>query len=419
MAEKKSFFRRKKRTLLVLGIILVIGVIVLLNLQSQREKTVKVTVEKVKRQDLTSLVSASGEVKPKKNVEISAQVPGRIIKIGVVEGQEVKAGDFLLKLDSTQYEAYADRDRALVQGARAELIQVEARLARDRSYYDRQQKLFDEELISKDQLEMAKVQFDVSIAQVSGIRSSILQAEASLKSTLDNIAKTTYVAPIDGIITSLRVEEGEVAIIGTMNNPGTVLLTLADLSVMEVEVEVDETDVVGVHLGQEANIRVDAFPSVTFKGQVTEIGSSALQRSLAASASTQEAKDFKVVVTLADPPQRLKPGLSASADIITAEKKGALVVPIAALVLREKPVEGAAPGAKPVEEEGVYTVDASRAKFQPVVKGIAGGMNMEIISGLTEGQEIVAGPYSALRELKDGVLIKPEEKAAAAKVEAK
>jgi HlyD family secretion protein len=204
-----------------------------------------------------------------------------------------------------------------------------------------------------------------------------------------------------------------------MNNPGTVLLTIADLSVMEVEVEVDETDVVGVHLGQEANIRVDAFPSVTFKGQVTEIGSSALQRSLAASASTQEAKDFKVVVTLADPPQRLKPGLSASADIITAEKKGALVVPIAALVLREKPAEGAAPGAKPVEEEGVYTVDASRAKFQPVVKGIAGGMNMEIVSGLTEGQEIVAGPYSALRELKDGVLIKPEEKAAAAKVEAK
>ena len=419
MAEKKSFFRRRKKTLLVLGIILVIAVIILLNLQSQREKTVKVTVDKVKRQDLTSLVSASGEVKPKKNVEISAQVPGRIIKIGVVEGQEVKAGDFLLKLDSTQYEAYAERDRALIQGAKADLIQGEARLTRDRSFYERQKKLYDEELISKDQLEMAKVQYDVSVAQVSAVTSSIRQAEASLKSTLDNIAKTTYVAPIDGVITSLRVEEGEVAIIGTMNNPGTVLLTLADLSVMEVEVEVDETDVIGVHLGQEADIRVDAFPYVTFKGQVTEVGSSALQRSLSASASTQEAKDFKVVVTLSDPPQRLKPGLSASADIITAEKKGALVVPIAALVLREKPAEGAAPGAKPVEEEGVYIVEAGRAKFQLVVKGIAGGMNMEIVSGLNEGQEIVSGPYSALRELKDGLLLKPEEKPAAAKVEAK
>ena len=419
MAVQKSFFRRRKRILLVLGIILVIAVIILLNLQSQREKTVRVTVEKVKREDLTSLVSASGEVKPKKNVEISAQVPGRIIKIGVVEGQEVKAGDFLLKLDSAQYEAYGERDRALVQGAKADLIQSEARLVRDRSFYDRQKKLYDEELISMDQLEMAKVQYDVSVAQVSAIRSSIQQAEASLKSTLDNITKTTYVAPIDGIITSLRVEEGEVAIIGTMNNPGTVLLTLADLSVMEVEVEVDETDVVGVHLGQEANIRVDAFPSVTFKGQVTEIGSSALQKSLAASASTQEAKDFKVVVTLADPPQRLKPGLSASADIITAEKKGTLVVPIAALVLREKPAAGAAPGAKPVEEEGVYVIEGGRVKFQPVVKGIAGGMNMEIVSGLNENQEIVSGPYSALRELKDGVLIRPEEKAPAAKPEAK
>ena len=420
MAVQKSFFRRKKKTLLILGIILVIAVIILLNLQSQREKTIKVTVDKVKRQDLTSLVSASGEVKPKKNVDISAQVPGRIIKIGVVEGQEVKAGDFLLKLDSAQYEAYAERDRALIQGAKADLIQAEARHLRDRSFYDRQKKLFDEELISKDQLEAAKLQFDVSAAQVTVITSSIRQAEASLKSTMDTITKTTYVAPIDGIITSLRIEEGEVAIIGTMNNPGTVLLTLADLSVMEVEVEVDETDVIGVHLGQEANIRVDAFPSVTFKGQVTEVGSSALQTSsLAASASTQEAKDFKVVVTLADPPQRLKPGLSASADIITAEKKNALFVPIAALVLREKPAEGSAPGAKPVEEEGVYVVENSRVKFQPVVKGIAGGMNMEIVSGLAEGQEIVSGPYSALRELKDGVLIKAEEKAAAPKVEAK
>ncbi|MDH4196816.1 MAG: efflux RND transporter periplasmic adaptor subunit [Candidatus Aminicenantes bacterium] len=419
MAEKKSFFRRKKKTLLFLGIILVIAVIILLNLQSQREKTVKVTVDKVKRQNLTSLVSASGEVKPKKNVNISAQVPGRIIKIGVVEGQEVNAGDFLLKLDSAQYEAYAERDRALIQGAKADLIQAEARLARDRSFYDRQKKLFDEDLISKDQLEAAKLQFDVSVAQASAINSNIRQNEASLKSTLDNIAKTTYVAPMDGIITSLRVEEGEVAIIGTMNNPGTVLLTLADLSVMEVEVEVDETDVVGVRLGQEANIRIDAYPNVDFKGRVTEVGSSALQRSLTASASTQEAKDFKVVVTLSDPPKRLKPGLSASADIITAEKQGALVVPIAALILREKPAEGAAPGDKPVEEEGVYIVEASRAKFQPVVKGIAGGMNMEIVSGLTEGQEIVSGPYSALRELKDGALIKPEEKAAAAKDESK
>jgi HlyD family secretion protein len=407
MTEKTSFFRRRKKPLIILGVLLVLGIVVVANMQSRREKTVKVTVDKAKRQDLTSIISASGEVKPKKNINISAQVPGRIIKIGVVEGQEIKAGDFLLKLDSTQYEANADRDQNFIRAANADLIQAEARLLRDKGSYDRQQKLFDEELISMDQVEMAKAQFDVSTAQVNAIRFQIKQAEASLKSTLDNLAKTTYGSPIDGVITSLRVEEGEVAIIGTMNNPGTVLLTIADLSVMEVEVEVDETDVIGVVLGQAARIRVDAFPETVFEGKVTEIGSSALQQSTAG-VSTQESKDFKVVVTLENPSQKLKPGLSASADIVVAEKKQALAVPISSLVLRDK--EGAAPDAAVKEEEGIFVVEGSRVKFIPVAKGITGGMMIEITSGLADGQELVTGPYASLRELKDGVLVKAETK---------
>jgi HlyD family secretion protein len=409
MTEKKSFFQRRKKTLIFMAVVLVILVVVGLNLRSQREKTVKVTVEKVKKQDLTSVVSASGEIKPKKNVNISAQVPGRIIKIGVEEGQEVKAGDFLLKLDSTQYEANADRDRNFIQASKADLIQSEARLQRDKSAYDRQKKLFEEQLISKDQLEGVKLQYDVSEAQVNAIRFQIKQAEANLKSTMDNLNKTVFNAPINGMITSLKVEEGETAIIGTMNNPGTVLMTIADLSIMEVEVQVDETDVVGVKLGQEANIRVDAFPETVFKGKVTEIGSSALQK-VTGGTTTQEAKDFKVVVTLENPSQKLKPGLSASADIITALKKGVLAVPISSLVLRDRP---AAAGDKPdakKEEEGVYTVDNARAKFQTVEKGISGGMNIEITAGLKENQEIVSGPYASLRELKDGVMIKTEPK---------
>jgi HlyD family secretion protein len=366
-----------------------------------------VTIDKVKKQDLTSIISASGEVKPKKNVEISAQVPGRIIKIGVVEGQEVRAGDFLLKLDSTQYEANADRDQNYIRAANAELIQAEARLHRDKASLGRQQKLFDDDLISKEQLETAQVQHEISEAQVNAIRFQIKQAEASLKSTLDNLAKTTYSSPIDGIITSLRVEEGEVAIIGTMNNPGTVLLTIADLSVMEVEVEVDETDVVGVALGQTARVRVDAFPNTVFEGKVTEIGSSALQRTTAA-AATQESKDFKVVVTLGKPSEELKPGLSASADIVVAERTQAPAVPISSLVLRDK--AGADENAPATDEEGVYVVENDRVKFIPVVKGITGGMMIEITSGLEEGQTIVTGPYASLRELKDGVLIKSEAK---------
>jgi HlyD family secretion protein len=412
MSEKASFFKRRKKLLIILAVVVVLGAIVVGNIRSRREKAVKVTVEKVQRQDLTSIVSASGEIKPKKNINISAQVPGRIIKIGVEEGDEVKAGDFLLKLDSTQYEAIADRDQNFIRAAKADLIQAEARLQRDKNSLDRMLKLFADDLISKDQIEQAQSQYDITAAQANAIRFQIKQAEASLKSTMDNLAKTTYGSPIDGVITSLRVEEGEVAIIGTMNNPGTVLMTIADLSVMEVEVEVDETDVVGVALGQEAKVRVDAFPSTVFAGKVTEVGSSALQKTTAG-ASTQESKDFKVVVTLDNPDRKIKPGLSASADIVVSERKQAVAVPISALVLRDKP--NAEKNAAAREEEGVYTVEAGRAKFVPVGKGITGGMLIEITSGLTEGREIVTGPYASLRELKDGVLIKTETKKEPAK----
>lgn len=402
--SRKGFFKRKKRIVIISVVAFFILLIIFSNIRSHREKSIKVTLEKVKKQDLVSIISASGEVKPKKNVNISAQIPGRIIKIGVKEGQKVNAGDFLLKLDPSQYEANADRDRALIRSFKAELIKAEAAFKKDESFYQRQQQLFDEKLISKEQLEAAKAQYEISKATHESILYQIQQAEASLQSTLDNLSKTVYNSPIDGIITSLRVEEGEVAIIGTMNNPGTVLMTIADLSVMEVEIEVDETDVIGVRLGQKAEVRVDALPEQTILGKVTEIGSSALQKVT----TSQESKDFKVVITLENPPQSLKPGLSASADISTAEKKDVLAVPISSLVLREK--EGKENNKNEEQEEGVFIVENSRAKFYPVKKGIMGEMTIEITSGLKEGQEVIVGPYNALRQLKDGTLIKSEEK---------
>jgi HlyD family secretion protein len=349
-------------------------------------------------------VSASGEVKPKKNINISAHISGRIVRIGVEEGQRVKKDDFLLKLESTQYEANADRDRAVIRTFRAELIKADAQLKKDKSFYERQKKLYDEKLISGEQLEAAKTSFDISKAAHEAILYQIRQAQASLESTLDMLSKTVYNSPIDGIITSLRVEEGEIAMIGTMNNPGTVLMTIADLSVMEVEVEVDETDVISLSLGQKADIRIDALPDRTIQGIVTEIGSSALQKAVA----TEESKDFKVVVTLEEPPASLKPGLSASADIITAERNDALAIPISSLVLKEK--EDSDEKKKDEQEEGVYIIRDSRVKFQAVEKGIMGELMVEIISGLEEGQEIVTGPYNALRQLKDDTLIKAEEK---------
>jgi HlyD family secretion protein len=404
MSEKKSFFKRRKKTIIIFAVIAFIAILIIFNLQSQREKSLKVTVEKVKKENLTSITSASGEIKPKKNVNISAHVAGRIVKIGVEEGQRVKEDDFLLKLDSIQYEAMADRDRAFISSYRAELIRAEATLKKDERYYERQKKLYDEKLISEELLESANAQYEISKAQHQAILFQIEQAQASLESTLDTLSKTIYNSPIDGIITSLRVEEGEIAMIGTMNNPGTILMTIADLSVMEVEVEVDETDVIGVEIGHRAEVRVDALPDQTIEGKVTEIGSSALQQTTTA----QESKDFKVIITLENPPESLKPGLSASADIITAEKQDVLAVPISALVLREKEEEENSKNDE--QEEGVYVVENSRVKFFPVEKGIMGEMMIEIISGLEEGQEIVVGPYSALRQLKDDMLIKQEEK---------
>jgi HlyD family secretion protein len=402
----------KKKTVLILGGVVLVAVIVILNLGAPREKAIKVTLEKSRVRNLTAFVSATGEVKPKKNINISALIPGRIVKIGIKEGQEVRAGDFLMKLDSTQYEANAERDKAFIQSSRAERIKAEASLKRSQDFFNRQKNLFDNQLISKELLEQAKSQLDISDASLRALDFQIAQAEASLKSTLDNLAKTVYSSPIDGMITSKRIEEGEMAIIGTMNNPGTVLMTIADLSVMEVEVQVDETDVVGVLLGQSANVRVDAFPNQVFKGRVTEIGSSALQKTGVATASTQESKDFKVVVTLDNPSKLLKPGLSASADIVTGERKDALAVPIASLVVRDKtPTAAQAEAGQKADEEGLFIVDAGRAKFIPVRKGIMGDLDIEIVEGLKAGQEIIVGPYDALRQMKDGVLVKADVKA--------
>lgn len=403
MAKDDGFFHRRKKTILFFLVVAVIAVIILFNLRSQREKSIKVTAENVKRHDLTSIVSASGEVKPKKNVNISSEIAGRVIKIGVEEGQQVEAGDFLLKLESTQYEANADRDRARIQSLRADLIRAEAVKNRDEAFYKRQTKLFDAQLISAETLDSAKADYEISNANYDAILFQIKQAQASLQSTLDMLQKTEYYAPIDGIITSLQVEEGETALVGTMNNPGTILMTIADLSVMEVEVEVDETDVVGVKIGQPSEVKIDAYPEEIITGTVTEVGSSAIPSVTAG----DESKDFKVVVTLENPPPDLKPGLSASADIIIAEKNNVLAVPISSLVLHDNKQTGQ--DVRDNQEEGVYIVQNSRAKFVPVDKGILGELMIEIKSGLEEGQEVVVGPYSALRLLKDGTLIKAEK----------
>ncbi len=401
MNNQKSKHRKSKKPYIIAAAVVLLALIVFFNLQAQREKTISVTIEKVEKRDLTSKISASGEVKPRKNVNISAHIPGRIVEIGVEEGEKVEKDAFLLKLESTQYEADAERDRARIKSLEAEKIKAETSLENDKAVYERQQKLHERELISSEQLEAARTRYKISQAQHESVIFQIQQAQASLKATLNNLEKTVYNAPISGVITSLNVEEGEIALVGTMNNPGTVLMTIADLSIMEVDVEVDETDVVNVELGHPAEVRVDAFPDRVIAGEVTEIGSSAIQ----ALSAAEESRDFKVVITLIYPPKNLKPGLSASADIITAEKSNVVAVPISALVLREK--EDAEDAG---QEEGVFIVQDEEAVFRKVEKGIMGDLDIEIISGLEEGETVIVGPYSALRQLDDGTQVKTEER---------
>lgn len=393
---------KSKKKLIVAVALAVVALIVLLNvLRPGHGQGLEVSSEKVQKRDLVEKVSATGEIKPKKNINISTDVAGKILRILVEEGAEVRKGELLIKIDSAIYEANADRDRGIISQSEAQLISQQATLKKARQYLDRRQQLFEEGLISREQFEDAEAQFEIAQANRQANLHLIEQARASLKSTRDAIRKTSIVSPIDGIVTSLKVEEGEVAIIGTMNNPGTVLMTIADLSVMEAEVLVDETDVVKVRSGKRAEVTVDALPGTVMPGQVTEVGNSAIT---AASTAGSESRDFKTVITLDRPPAALKPGFSATADIIIDEKKGVLAVPIAALVILERD-DPKKKGAK-VEREGVFIAEGGRCVFRELKKGIAGDMHIEIVSGLKENEEVISGPFAALKKLKDGDAIK-------------
>jgi len=389
---------KNRKKIIIAAALAVVVLIVLVNvLGSGNGKSLEVTAEKVQKRDLVEKVSATGEIKPKKNINISTDVAGKILKILVEEGDVVQKGQLLIKIDSAIYEANADRDREIISSSQSDLLTQDANLKKARRYLERRKQLFDEGLISREMYEDAVIQQEIAHANRQSNLHRIEQARASLKSTSDAIRKTSIASPIDGIVTSLKVEEGEVAIIGTMNNPGTVLLTIADLSVMEAEVLVDETDVVKVRTGKRAEVTVDAIPGKTMDGRVTEVGNSAIT---ASGATAAESKDFKTVITLENPPPTLKPGFSATADIVIEEKKGVLTVPIAALVILERD-DPKKKGAK-VELEGVFAIADGRSVFREVGKGIAGDMYIEITSGLKEKDEIVTGPFATLKKLKDG-----------------
>lgn len=400
-----------------------------LALASNREKGTEVRTEVVSRRDLTSIVTASGKIEPKRQVQISADVPGRVVQLAVQEGQMVRQGDLLLRIDPTSYQAAVRRAEAAVSQAEASAAQARANLIQARSGLQRAETLGRQgtDLISAEALEQARTQANVAQAQYEAGRFGISQAQAALAEAREQLRKTTITAPMSGRVTRLNIEEGETAVMGTMNNPGSLLLTIADLSVMEARVKVDETDVPRISIGDSASLRIDAFPNQTFSGTVTRISNSALQTAAGAvgaaagGQSGAQSVDFEVLITLRTPPADLRPDLSATADIVTARRPNALSVPILSLTIRDpdgkKPQQSspddAPPGTTPTaqrrdarEVEGVFMVRDGKAVWAPVGVGVVGEQYFEVTSGLTGGETVVAGSYQAIRDLQNGDAVK-------------
>jgi HlyD family secretion protein len=397
----------RRRTKIIIGIVvLVIAGVLTAGFASRRGKDITpVTYGKVLRQDLTSKVSANGRIDAKRKVDLSANVMGQVVNLAVREGDVVKKDDFLLQIDQKQLAATARSADAALQAVFSDRDAAKAMAVAADQDYQRALKNYEQKITPRSDLDRAQSSRDSARANVMALEQRISQARENLNAARDTLSKTTMRAPMAGIVTALPVEEGEVAVIGTMNNAGTVLMTIADMSVVEAVMEVDETDVPSVKVGQRASVTIDAYPNKTFPGLVTEVASSPIKRNGISTSST-EAVNFEVKIQVENPPAGVRPGFSASADIITGTRPKALAIPIQALVVREKP--GSTPG-KPVDEEGVFAIQNGTVKFEPVKTGLSGDSSIEIVSGARDGEQIVTGPFRALRELKDGTKVKEQK----------
>jgi HlyD family secretion protein len=475
---------RAKKIWIAAGGVLILGMIVFFSVRAARKDEVVVqTATAGRKAKLTSKVTSSGQIRAKEFVDLQSEIAGVVTELPVREGDHVNKGEVLLKIDPIQtaadtgatqalYEAAMSdaraqefqimnaenglaRDEASLASARFQLAQAESNLVRAQNSFKRKQQLHEDGLIAREdyeiaqnelktaqtQFEMAKANVSQAETQVQSSRNTIQQMKASAVATAsraksaaanltranDQLKKTTLYSPLDGVVTQLLVEKGERAVPGVMSNPQATLMTIADLSTIQAELKVDETDVIHLSLGDIAHVKVDALPDVVFDGEVTEIGNSPIQTST--SSTQQEAKDFKVIVTLKNPSDKLRPGMSCTGDIITDTKENVLAIPIQALTIREVEVdkdgnyhepnlnqaagssaakaEAKDPQATKKELEGVFVVNKEmRARFRPTKTGITGDTDIEVLDGLKEGEEIVSGSFQTLRTIKDGAAIK-------------
>jgi HlyD family secretion protein len=434
----------KKKIFIGVGIIILLGAIAYANIRFKRVDGLEVTTEGVQKRHLEAIVSASGKIQPKRDVNISADTMGRVTDLAVEEGDRVDKGQFLLQIDPRNLRSAVQRTEASLAAARSQVEQLrvsiessKVALKQAEDNYNRQQNLWKGGLTTRETLE--KTENDLKLrqsdlrSQEQQLRTQQLRMEsesATAESARFDLSKVRIESPIKGIVTRRNIEEGETVVIGTMNNAGTVLLTIADMSVIQAEVEVDETDLPTIRMGQPAKVTIDAMPGQTFPGKVTEIGNSPIQTT-GGSAATQ-ATNFKVVVTLDKEIAEVRPGFTCTAEITTAVRDNAIAVPIQATTVREvvvddkgnivrapeddkksrRPSMGAAqaaelkPGQTRKELEGVFVIQNNKAVFMPVKTGIAGEKYFEVLSGLKEGDAVITGPFASVRTLAEGAVVK-------------
>ena len=445
----------KKILLIVLAILVAAGLVTFMVVKQQSGYT-KVMTAKLTKQDLSTVVSGTGQIKPKTYAVLGATAMGRVTHLFVKEGDHVKKGQVVAEVENVQQGAAVSGQQATIASyktdiasyvaaektAQANVEHAQADLEQKKLDWDRAQALYKAGIMAKQDYDAKKAAYDLDVASLAQAVAGVNQAKANtasaqghlqtqiatLRSYQNALDLTESTAPFDGIVTDEPVRQGETVVEGIQNTNGSTFMTIADMSVVTAEVKVDETDIVNVALGQEADVTVDAIPNRIFKGHVTEVGDQALLRSTGVATSqsttgTEEAKDFKVVVTLDHPDDQLRPGLSTTARIMTAHKADVLALPIQALTIKPQDakagkngsVEAATDtnsfGIQKQDQQGVFVLrkDAHgklRVHFAPVTTGITGATDIEVLSGLKVGDEIVTGPYKTLRGLKDNALVK-------------
>jgi HlyD family secretion protein len=439
----------RKKLFLIIGGVLLAAAIVGANLYFRRSTAPTVQAEKVQKRDLTAIVSASGKIRPKREVNITSEVSGKVTKLEVDEGQRVKPGQFLLQIDPRQLSSAVERGDASLQAQKAGLQQATtmvegARIALDlaKQNLKRQQDLWKDQLTTRENLDRAESEvksresdLQARMTDIGANEQRIRQMAADLENARYNLSRVSIDSPIEGIVTRRNVEVGETATAGFTNNPSVVLLTIADMSVVEAEIEVDETDIPSVQIGQTVEVTIDAMPDRKFTGRVTEIGNSPIQTQNTGAAG-QQATNFRVVVTLNGQIPEVRPGFTCTAEITTATRTQALSVPIQAMAVREliydkddkivpQPKEDTKrrqrktekktsdddllPGQKRKETEGVFVFRDNGAQFTPVKTGIAGDKYFEVLSGLKDGDQVITGPIASVRDLADGAEVKLEQ----------